>query len=129
MDKSRKLERQRQRRKETGNADVKKYERTLKGHLVRTYRNMMSRVAGIQTKKAHLYEGKEILTKDEFYSWAINNPDYIDLWAQWTAAAYTRGMTPSIDRIDSTKGYFIGNMRWLTHSQNSRLGAQRSRAA
>jgi hypothetical protein len=33
----------------------KKYEKTPKGYLMRTYRNMKSRVLGIQHKKAHIY--------------------------------------------------------------------------
>jgi len=26
---------------------------------------------------------------------------------------------PSIDRIDSTRGYLINNIQWMTHSENS----------
>jgi hypothetical protein len=29
---------------------------------------------------------------------------------------------PSIDREDTSKGYVEGNLRWLTHLENSRLG-------
>lgn len=33
---------------------------------MRVYRNMKSRVEGIQKLKSHLYEGKEILDKQSF---------------------------------------------------------------
>lgn len=101
----------------------KKYEKTLKGLLMRTYRNMKSRVLGIQNKKAHLYKGLYLLDKNEFYDWALNNENYTALFVIWSASNYSRKLTPSIDRIDTTKGYELSNMRWVTHSENSRNGA------
>ena len=29
----------------------------------------------------------------------------------------------SVDRVDSSKGYELSNMEWVTHSENSRRGA------
>ena len=52
----------------TGYAAYKKYEKTPNGFLMRMYRNMKSRISGIQHKKAHLYAGKELMTKEQFYS-------------------------------------------------------------
>lgn len=49
---------QRKYRQKTSNLSTKVYEKTLKGYIVRTYRNTTSRVRGILKKKAHLYEGK-----------------------------------------------------------------------
>lgn len=121
MDKKRLLK-QREHRAITGNAATKKYERTKGGKLMRTYRNMQSRVNGIQWKKSHLYEGKEILNKADFYEWAMSCDDFHKLFDAWVASDYSRKLSPSVDRIDSSLGYFIGNMRWLTHSENSRLG-------
>lgn len=115
---------QRARRKATGNSTTKKYEKTRKGFLMRVYRNMKSRVEGVQRKKAHLYKGLPILPKEEFYEWALSNKNYNDLFDKWTESGYDRKISPSIDRIDSTKGYLKGNIRWLTHSQNSLLGNQ-----
>ena len=84
---------------------------------------MLSRVSGIQKKKAHLYKGLSILDKQVFYSWALKDKEYNLLFDSWVKSAYTRALSPSIDRIDVTKGYIEGNMRWITHSQNSRLGS------
>ena len=117
------LERQREYRRNNGNAVTKRYEKTKKGKLMRTYRNMESRVAGIQWKKEHLYKGKELLSRDEFYDWSIDNPDFNKLFNDWVNSDYDRKLSPSIDRIDVNSGYVIGNIRWITHSENSRLGA------
>jgi len=98
----------------------KKYEKTKKGFLMRTYRNMKSRILGIQHKKAHLYKGLELLDKEIFYSWSLNDQNYNTLFDAWTDGSYDRKLTPSIDRIDSNKGYIKDNIRWITHSQNSK---------
>jgi hypothetical protein len=117
------LARQREYRKVTGNRCTKKYEKTVNGFLMRTYRNMESRVTGIQKKKAHLYMGKPLLPREEFYEWAKNDLTFQTLFAIWGAQGYERKLTPSINRIDPAKGYELGNIEWLTHSENSRLGA------
>ncbi len=110
--------------KRTGNAVYHKYEKTKNGFLMRVYRNMKSRVTGIQKEKAHIYLGLSILPKDVFYSWALNDTTFHELFACWVVSDYDRLKTPSIDRIDSTRGYDLDNIRWLTHQENSRLGAE-----
>lgn len=117
------LERQRARRRESGNADTAKYEKSKKGFLMRAYRNMKSRVTGIQQAKFHLYEGKKLLPKDQFYEWALNSRDFHRLFQAWEASGHDRKLTPSVDRIDSSHGYWLWNMEWVTHSENSRRGA------
>jgi hypothetical protein len=116
------LRKQREYRRATGNRATHKYERTKKGKLMRTYRNMESRVTGILKKKAHLYEGLPILPRDEFYSWAMASNAFHELFDGWVASGYQCGESPSVDRVDVSKGYVPGNMRWLTHRENSRLG-------
>lgn len=106
-----------------GKEYYKKYEKTIDGFLMRGYRNMLSRVKGIQKLKAHLYLGKEILSKESFYKWANESKEFHKLYTNWTLNGYERKLTPSVDRIDSSKGYELDNMRWITHSENSRLGA------
>ena len=114
---------QRMYRQKTSNLSTKVYEKTLKGYLVRTYRNMTSRVRGILKKKAHLYEGKSILTKDEFYEWSLSSKEFHDLMARYEDSDYDLKLAPSIDRIDSSLGYTLGNIQWITFSENSRKGA------
>lgn len=114
---------QREYRKKTGNKCTKKYEKSPKGFLMRTYRNMQSRVKGVQWRKAHLYEGLPILPREEFYTWAWDDHTFWRLYKQWVQSGYDRKLTPSINRIDTFKGYEIGNIEWLTFSTNCSLGA------
>lgn len=119
-----KLEKQREYRQRTNNIVTKRYEKTPNGFLMRLYRNMQSRTAGIQRAKAHLYNGKALLNRQEFYEWAKQSDDFWDLYTKWVASNYDRKLTPSVDRIDSSQGYFLKNMEWVTHSENSRRGGR-----
>lgn len=110
-------------RKRTHNAATHKYEKTKKGFLMRKYRNMQSRVTGVQKLKSHLYEGLKILDREDFYKWAFNSPEFHKLFKQYEKSDYEMKLCPTVNRIDSDKGYLLGNMEWLTHSENSRLGA------
>jgi hypothetical protein len=115
--------RQRQKRKEQGNESTHKYEKTPKGFLMREYRNMESRVTGVQKQKAHLYLGKFLLEREDFYQWANNQLEFHILFKAWEESGYNRKKTPTVDRVDSDKGYELGNMEWVNHSENSRRGA------
>lgn len=109
----------RERRKKNENSSTLKYEKTLKGKLVRTYRNMLSRVKGVLKKKSHLYFGLEILDKEAFYQWSLNDADYNQLFTTWVESDYKLKLSPSIDRKDPSKGYVLDNMRWVTFEFNS----------
>jgi len=115
---------ERNRRKDNNNAYTKKYERTKKGKLVRTYRNMESRVKGITQKGKHLYSGLQILPRQDFYDWSLADSVFNSIYESWVASGYDRKMSPSIDRVDTSKGYTIDNIRWVTHSKNSQLGGK-----
>ncbi len=103
--------------------DCRKYEKTKKGFLMRLYRNMKSRTLGIQKQKAHLYKGLELLSKEKFYLWAESNEEFHRLFRIWKDFNFHRLLTPTVDRKDAQLGYKISNMRWITHSENSSLGA------
>ena len=118
------LKEQRNKRAANNNKTTKAYEKTPKGFLMRTYRNMKSRVKGIQKLKAHLYAGKSLLNKDDFYNWAMSDSRFYELFNIWERSNYNRRLTPSIDRIDPDKGYFIGNIQWIEHWINSQKGSQ-----
>lgn len=123
MTKEERLAYQRERRKQNGNADTKKYEKTKQGFLMRLYRNMSSRVLGIQKQKQHLYLNKSLLSREDFYSWANSSENFHYMFKVWEDSGYDRKLCPTVDRKDSSKGYEEDNMRWLTHSENSALGA------
>lgn len=113
---------QRKYRKNNQNLCTKSYEKTVNGFLMRMYRNMQSRITGVQKHKAHLYLGKELLSRESFYTWAKNNESFYKLWDVYVATGYERKLAPTVDRIDSSKGYLLDNMEWVTHSENSRRG-------
>jgi hypothetical protein len=98
----------------------KRYEKTPKGFLMRLYRNMQSRITGVQKKKYHLYKGKTLLSREDFYSWAGNHSVFIELYNLYVASGYDIKLAPSVDRINPDKGYELSNMEWITHSENSR---------
>lgn len=110
-------------RKKNHNADTHKYEKTMKGFLMRKYRNMESRVTGVQKLKAHLYKNLYLLPRKDFYEWSLSHDGFKILWEVWIKSDYERKFCPSVDRIDSSKGYSLENMEWITHSENSRRGA------
>lgn len=120
MTKEERMAYQRARRAANGNAYTKKYERTKSGKLMRMYRNMQSRIMGIQKAKAHLYVGKELLPREEFYAWAMASNEFHRLYREWVEADYDQKLAPTVDRVDSRLGYSIPNMQWVTHSENSR---------
>ena len=110
-------------RKRNGNLCNKRYEKSKKGFLMRVYRNMKSRIIGIQKAKHHLYKGKFLLPKEDFYSWSEANEDFHRLFKEWETSEYDRKLTPSVDRVNSEEGYSLSNMEWVTHSVNSRRGS------
>lgn len=110
--------------KESCNSAQRKYSKTEKGFLVRTYSNMLGRVKGLIKNKQHLYLGLEILSREDFYNWSITNPDFKKLLEDYKDSGYDMKLAPSIDRIDTSKGYILGNIRWMTHSENSALGGK-----
>lgn len=114
---------QRLRRALMQNDDTRRYEKTKHGFLMRLYRNMESRITGVQHQKHHLYAGKDLLPRDDFYAWAAASPEFHRLFAAWESAGYMRKFTPSVDRLKSGRGYEMSNMEWVTHSENSRRGS------
>ena len=98
-----------------------KYWKTPNGKLMLTYNNMKRRVDGYV--KPHIYNGLAICERNDFYEWCKRNDDFISLYKDWIDSGCERKLSPSIDRIDSNKGYSIDNIQWITHSENSRKGA------
>lgn len=68
------------------------------------------------------YINLPILRKQDFYTWALSNSEYLKLHTTWVESNYKRELTPTVDRIDSKQGYLLENMRWLTWQQNTFLG-------
>ena len=101
-------------RKQRDNAKLNRHD-----FLVCTYDSMQNRVAG---HKDIRYLGLEIISRVSFYEWAQNRVDFNMLFLLWKEGGHKLKLKPTVDRIDSSRGYMIENMRWLTFSENSRLG-------
>lgn len=115
---------QRECRKANGDIHTKRYERTISGKLMRTYKNMVHRVTGVVERGSHRYEGLPILPKEDFYFWSKQDADFLQLYEAWVNSDYNRKLSPSVDRVNTEQGYILGNIRWITHSENSRLGGK-----
>ena len=124
MDKEERRIWQQKHRQLTGNKSTHIYEKTRQGFLMRLYRNMKSRVNGVNKNKAHLYKDKPLLDKETFYEWAKCSPMFMVLFRQYEEKGFNRKDAPSVDRKNSSKGYSLDNMEWVTMSVNSQRGAQ-----
>lgn len=99
-------------------AQCKNYEKTPSGYLMRSYRNMKSRVEGVQKRKAHLYDGLYILPKEEFKIYEKDNT-FLKLLEEYKKSGWKIGKAPSVDRIYPWFGYHKDNIQWITHQENS----------
>ena len=43
------------------------------------------------------------------------------LWQQYVDSDFKKGLNPSMDRLDNTKGYYPENLQWVTWDENQRL--------
>lgn len=103
--------------RESGQSHSKKYEKTIPGFLMRSYSNLRSRCLG--RVKPHLYKGLDFFEREEFYDWTNSDGKFFELYHTWKESGYDRKLSPSVDRIDPDQGYIPGNVRWVTHSENS----------
>lgn len=98
-----------------------KHKATVSRFLSRLYMNMSRRVRGVTGHDRGNWKGKSILPRDVFVTWAKNNPDFMALYKRYVMNDFDRRLAPSINRINSNRGYTLDNMEWLTNSQNSGL--------
>lgn len=99
---------------------------TISAFLGKMYKDMKARVTGTKTgavanRTSHIYIGKPILPRDVFMQWAKNHPDFLTLYKRYVMNDFERRLAPSINRINSRKGYTLDNMEWMTSGQNSGL--------
>lgn len=105
---------------------VKRIQSTLKarkkipGLIKETYRLMVRRVNGESTRCPEIYKGLPICTKEEFFNWANNNNKLQDIHKEWVDSDYNYYLKPSINRIESDKGYTLDNIEFITLIENLR---------
>lgn len=94
------------------------YLKTKKGFIQRLYTKMKSRISGSHKTHIKYYVGKGLLTKEEFYQWIYNHPKFDTLFLAYQESGYDKMLSPSVDRIDSSKGYEINNIRLVAFVDN-----------
>ena len=57
-------------------------------------------------------------TYTEFENWVLSQRKYESLHREWVSSGYSKGLSPSIDRINNHEGYKIGNIQLLTWAEN-----------
>ena len=57
-------------------------------------------------------------TYEEFKAWLLVNPKYKELYDAYKTSNYKTDLVPSIDRLDSTKGYSFDNIELVTFKEN-----------
>jgi len=85
------------------------------------YAHMLARQRGVASHQSQGALGKDICTHDEFMDWCKkfdNLNVFIAIYFDWAANGFQRWDSPSIDRIDPTKGYTLDNIQWLAYSEN-----------
>jgi hypothetical protein len=90
---------------------VQAYRRTFKGFITLVYSNqkMTSKKYG---------RPPPAYTKQELKDWIKVQPNFQSLWDTWVASDYDRQLSPSVDRKDNTKGYYLGNIQLVTAYEN-----------
>jgi hypothetical protein len=99
----------------------RRYRKTKRGYLSKTYTNMDSRVKG--RNKPWLYKGLPICDRVDFIEWSTDDRMFNSLFDEWERSGYELKLAPSIDRLDPNGGYTFGNMGWITQSENSQRGS------
>ena len=62
-----------------------------------------------------------MISKQEYYNFSLNDEGYNRLMELWRVNNYNEKLTPSLDRIDKTRGFVEDNLRWVTNSEQSRF--------
>lgn len=93
------------------------------GMVVARWQGMKQRTQGKCPPKnsIHLYEGLELCDKLAFYDWTLARSDFKEVVLGWRRNSFRMKFSPSIDRIDSKKGYFFENMRWLPWGKHCQI--------
>lgn len=110
---------------------MKNWQLNKEDYLQNLYYHMKERVTN--PKKSKNMEGKKIrhyfklpiCSKQQFLKFAIANKQFDVLFSIYKKSKGLRRLAPSIDRINNNRGYVVGNMQFLTTSDNAKKDSVR----
>lgn len=89
----------------------------------RSKKGVVSRLYGQQkTSSQRRGHNPPSYTKEELKEWLYKQPLFHRLYSNWEKSDYASNLKPSIDRVDSDKGYAFTNIQLVTWEQNNRKG-------
>ena len=99
--------------------ETKRYRTNFERIKAHKYRGIVNRCTGKHKDRTYYVEGMNYLNWEEYESWwQTNFVDFLECYYVWKQSDYKNKFAPSIDRIESKKGYTPENMQWLTFSIN-----------
>ena len=108
------------RERDTREIDKKRYRTNPNRYLSHKYRMMKNRCNG-KIAQSPSYNGRSIMSKDEWNDFCNESRDvFMELYLKWQESGFKIALSPSIDRIDNSRGYDRDNVQWLTNSENLR---------
>ena len=75
-----------------------------------------------QQKRSSKHRGHypPLYSFDEFYDWITKGLSFNHIFDNWENSGYMKKLKPSVDRLDDTKGYSLGNIRLVTWEENNK---------
>ena len=83
------------------------------------YTEIVQRCTNPNNKRADIYNGKKVCSREEFLNNFLNCPIFLALFENWKNNDFSVKFSPSVDRIDVKKDYTLDNIQMITHSENA----------
>ena len=93
-----------------------RYSRNVKKTIIGKIKNIYGGQVCHSKSRGH---DKPSYTKNELVEYLVSNEEFIKLYQEWVESDYSRGLAPSIDRLDNNCGYSFDNIRITTWHENN----------